>query len=139
MLRSRCSPPISTTSWDSQTTHQILDSRTGLLVIGDDNSTGWQYWNLIALYLYLLHTYVFPLPGWLSVGLVVGFALLTFVPSRYLYPIHKGRLNMLTSIAEFITRNRLPACPRSNPICLEMTGSTAPSRDITMPKTKIPA
>jgi phosphatidylcholine synthase len=56
------------------------------------------YWNLIALYLYLLHRYLFPLPGWLSIGIVVGFALLTFVPSRYLYPSQKGRLNMATNV-----------------------------------------
>lgn len=57
------------------------------------------YWNLVALYLYLLHTYVFPpLPGWLSVGAVVGLALLTFVPSRYLYPAQKGRLNRVTNV-----------------------------------------
>jgi phosphatidylcholine synthase len=56
------------------------------------------YWNLIALYLYLLHSYVFPLPGWLSVGIVAGFALLTFLPTRYLYPSQQGRLNMLTNV-----------------------------------------
>ena len=56
------------------------------------------YWNLIALYLYLLHSYVFPLPGWLSVGIVTGFALLTFLPTRYLYPSQRGRLNMLTNV-----------------------------------------
>jgi phosphatidylcholine synthase len=56
------------------------------------------YWNLIALYLYLLHTYVVPLPRWATVGTVVGFALLTFVPSRYLYPSQKGRLNLVTNV-----------------------------------------
>jgi phosphatidylcholine synthase len=56
------------------------------------------YWNLVALYLYLLHFYVVPLPGWLSVGAVVGLSLLTFVPSRYLYPSQKGRLNRLTNV-----------------------------------------
>jgi phosphatidylcholine synthase len=56
------------------------------------------YWNLVALYLYLLHFYVVPLPGWLSVGIVAGLALLTFVPSRYLYPSQKGRLNRMTIV-----------------------------------------
>src|SRR5262245_21020617 len=56
------------------------------------------YWNLVALYLYLLHVHVVPLPGWLSVGVVVGFALLTFVPARYLYPSQKGRLNLVTNV-----------------------------------------
>ena len=50
-------------------------------------------WNLVAFYLYVLQ----PMPGWLSVGLVVGLALLTFVPTRYLYPSQPGRLNRLTS------------------------------------------
>src|SRR5436189_120881 len=39
-------------------------------------------WNVVAFYLYALR----PLPGWLGVGVVVGLSLLTFVPSRYLYP-----------------------------------------------------
>jgi phosphatidylcholine synthase len=56
------------------------------------------YWNLVALYLYLLHVYVVPLPGWFSVGVVVGLALLTFVPSRYLYPSQRGRLNLVTNV-----------------------------------------
>jgi|SRR6516164_9454904 phosphatidylcholine synthase len=56
------------------------------------------YWNLVALYLYLLHFYVVPLPDWLAIGLVSGLALLTFVPSRYLYPSQKGRLNMVTNV-----------------------------------------
>ena len=52
------------------------------------------YWNIIAFYLYALR----PLPGWLSVTLVVVPALLTFVPSRYLYPSQHGRLNLLTTL-----------------------------------------
>jgi phosphatidylcholine synthase len=55
------------------------------------------YWNLVAFYLYLLHEHVMRLPGWLSIGVLVGLAILTFVPSRYLYPSQKGRLNQLTS------------------------------------------
>jgi phosphatidylcholine synthase len=56
------------------------------------------YWNVVAFYLYLLHEYVTPLPTWLSLSLLVGLALLTFVPSRYLYPSQKGRLNRLTNV-----------------------------------------
>jgi hypothetical protein len=41
--------PTATTCWDSQSSHQILSSRTGLLVLADDNDTGWQYSNLISL------------------------------------------------------------------------------------------
>jgi phosphatidylcholine synthase len=55
------------------------------------------YWNLVAFYMYALHHYVVPLPGWLSVGVLVGLAVLTFVPSRYLYPSQKGRLNQVTN------------------------------------------
>jgi phosphatidylcholine synthase len=51
------------------------------------------YWNLVALYLYVLQ----PLPGWASLALVLALALLTFVPSRYLYPSQGGRLNRLTN------------------------------------------
>ena len=50
------------------------------------------YWNLVAFYLYTLR----PLPGWLSIGGVILLALLTFVPSRYLYPSQRGRLNQIT-------------------------------------------
>jgi phosphatidylcholine synthase len=55
------------------------------------------YWNLVAFYLYLLHFHVAPLPGWLSLSLILWFALLTFVPTRYLYPTQRGRLNRLTN------------------------------------------
>jgi len=51
------------------------------------------YWNLVAFYLYVLRP-----PTWLAVGLLVGFALLTFVPTRYLYPSQRGRLNLWTNL-----------------------------------------
>ncbi len=51
------------------------------------------YWNLVAFYLYLLRP-----PEWLSVVLLLGFALLTFVPARYLYATQPGRLNRLTNL-----------------------------------------
>jgi phosphatidylcholine synthase len=52
------------------------------------------YWNLVAFYLYVLQ----PLAPWFSLGVVGLFALLTFVPSRYLYPTQRGRLNQVTSL-----------------------------------------
>jgi phosphatidylcholine synthase len=52
------------------------------------------YWNVVAFYLYALR----PLPGWVSLALVIVPALLTFVPSRYLYPSQKGRLNLWTNV-----------------------------------------
>jgi phosphatidylcholine synthase len=51
------------------------------------------YWNVIAFYLYLLRP-----PSWLSLALVLFFAVLTFVPSRYLYPSQRGRLNRITNL-----------------------------------------
>lgn len=52
------------------------------------------YWNLGAFYLYLLRP-----PAWVAVGLLLLFSVLTFVPSRYLYPTQPGRLNRLTNLA----------------------------------------
>ena len=52
------------------------------------------YWNLIVFYLYILQ----PLSGWVSVAMLAGFAVLTFVPVRYLYTTQRGRLNRLTNI-----------------------------------------
>jgi phosphatidylcholine synthase len=52
------------------------------------------YWNLIAFYLYTLQ----PLSPWFALAVVGVFALLTFVPSRYLYPTQRGRLNQVTSL-----------------------------------------
>jgi phosphatidylcholine synthase len=51
------------------------------------------YWNLIAFYLYALRP-----PGWLTVVVLTGFAVLTFIPCRYLYPSQPGRLNRWTTL-----------------------------------------
>jgi phosphatidylcholine synthase len=51
------------------------------------------FWNLVAFYLYVLR-----LPGWLAVAMLVGLALLTFVPARYLYPTQRGPLSRLTNV-----------------------------------------
>jgi len=51
------------------------------------------YWNLVAFYLYVLR-----MPGWLALSLLLVLAFLTFVPSRYLYPSQRGRLNRLTNL-----------------------------------------
>jgi phosphatidylcholine synthase len=48
------------------------------------------YWNVVTFYLFAL-----PLTGAWAVGLIVGLAVLTFVPSRYPYPTQPGRLNRL--------------------------------------------
>ncbi len=50
------------------------------------------YWNIIALYLYILQP-----PPAVGVGVLLFFVVLTFVPARYLYPSHRGRLNRWTN------------------------------------------
>jgi phosphatidylcholine synthase len=51
------------------------------------------YWNIVAFYLYVLKP-----PAALSLTLILILSLLTFVPSRYLYPSQRGRLNKLTNL-----------------------------------------
>lgn len=51
------------------------------------------YWNIIAFYLYALQP-----PSWLVVATILFFAVMTFVPFRYLYPTHRGRLNRWTNV-----------------------------------------
>jgi phosphatidylcholine synthase len=50
------------------------------------------YWNVVSFYLYVL-----PLPVGIIVLILVVFALLTFVPSRYLYPTQSGGRNRVTN------------------------------------------
>jgi phosphatidylcholine synthase len=50
------------------------------------------YWNVVAVYLYWLQ-----LPTWLALSLIVLLALLTFVPSLYLYTSYRGRFSRLTN------------------------------------------
>lgn len=50
-------------------------------------------WNIVAFYLYVL-----PPGPWIALGLVVALALLTFVPSRYLYPSQPGKLNVVHNV-----------------------------------------
>lgn len=50
------------------------------------------YWNVVAIYLYWLR-----LPAWLALAVIVLLALLTFVPSLYLYTSHQGRFSRLTN------------------------------------------
>jgi phosphatidylcholine synthase len=55
-------------------------------------------WNLVVFYLYAIHFYVVALPAWLTIALLLTLALLTFVPSRYLYPNKRGRINTITNV-----------------------------------------
>jgi phosphatidylcholine synthase len=53
------------------------------------------FWNLVAFYIWVLQ----PLPSWVTMTLLIVPALLTFVPTRYLYPsVGKGKLNQLTNL-----------------------------------------
>ena len=71
-------------------------------------------WNVVAFYLYALHP-----PGWLSVAILAGLGLLTFVPSRYLYPSSRGgKLNLASNLLAvpwcillLVAMGRLPAGP----------------------------
>jgi phosphatidylcholine synthase len=51
------------------------------------------YWNVLAIYLYWLRP-----PVWLTLTLIITLALLTFVPSLYLYTSRGGRLSHLTNL-----------------------------------------
>src|SRR5262249_25659586 len=50
-------------------------------------------WNVVACYLYVL-----PLTGWARLSVILVLAILTFVPTRHLYPSQPGRLNRVTTI-----------------------------------------
>lgn len=51
------------------------------------------YWNVVALYLYLLRP-----PFVLTLALIVGLSLLTFIPTRYLYPSQRAPYSRLTCL-----------------------------------------
>ncbi|CAN5721649.1 phosphatidylcholine synthase [soil metagenome] len=51
------------------------------------------FWNVVALYVFLLR----PAP-WLTAAVIATLAILTFVPSTYLYPSRGGRLNRITAL-----------------------------------------
>jgi phosphatidylcholine synthase len=50
-------------------------------------------WNVVAFYLYVL-----PLGRWAALATVVVLAILTFVPTRHLYPSQPGSLNRIATI-----------------------------------------
>jgi phosphatidylcholine synthase len=51
------------------------------------------YWNIVALYVYLLR-----MPATGTLALLLSLAALTFIPSRYLYPSRAGRWSLLTNV-----------------------------------------
>ena len=50
-------------------------------------------WNVVAIYVYAL-----PFGPWVSLGLIIILAVMTFVPSKYLYPSLPGRFNRFITI-----------------------------------------
>jgi phosphatidylcholine synthase len=50
------------------------------------------YWNIVAFYLYVLQ-----IPGWVAAVIVLSLALLTFVPSYYMYPSRGAVLSRTTN------------------------------------------
>lgn len=50
------------------------------------------YWNIVALYLYVLET-----PLWVNAFLIVILSILVFVPIRYVYPSRSPRFRRLTN------------------------------------------
>jgi len=75
------------------------------------------YWNLVAFYLYCLE-----LGALASTVIVAVFAVMVFVPIKYIYPNRTGPLRALTltlAIAwAMVTLAMLPALPRHNPALL---------------------
>jgi phosphatidylcholine synthase len=76
----------------------ILASAYGFCQVSAKTSDGYflgfpSYWNVVAFYLYILQP-----PTWFSLTVIVVLALLTFVPSRYLYPTQRGKLNRFTNL-----------------------------------------
>jgi phosphatidylcholine synthase len=51
------------------------------------------YWNVVAIYLYWLRP-----PVWITLALIIGLSLLTFVPSLYLYTSRGGAFSRLTNL-----------------------------------------
>lgn len=51
------------------------------------------YWNVVAFYLYMLRP-----PSWAALALIVILSVLTFVPSRYLYPSQRAPFSRLTTV-----------------------------------------
>jgi phosphatidylcholine synthase len=73
-------------------------------------------WNVVAFYLYVLQP-----PAAVSITILAGFALLTFVPLRYLYPTQHGRWNRLT--------NQLGAVWAIHLLAVLWSSSSAPAND----------
>jgi phosphatidylcholine synthase len=86
------------TAWQACLLAPLLASAYGFCQVNAKTDDGYflgfpSYWNIIAFYLYVLQP-----PPWLALTLILFFALMTFVPARYLYPTRHGRLNRLSNL-----------------------------------------
>jgi phosphatidylcholine synthase len=84
--------------WDWLLLLPLLASAYGFCQIDAKTDDGFflgfpSLWNVVGFYLYVLR-----LPSWLTVSAVTLLSLLTFVPSRYLYPSQSGRLNTISNV-----------------------------------------
>jgi phosphatidylcholine synthase len=85
--------------WTGMLLIPLLASAYGFCQVSIKTEDGYflgfpSYWNFVAFYLYVLQ----PIPTAGSIGLLITFAVLTFVPTRYLYPSQRGRLNRITNL-----------------------------------------
>ncbi|MCU0960821.1 MAG: hypothetical protein MUF48_12015 [Pirellulaceae bacterium] len=55
-------------------------------------------WNVVAFYVYVIHFHVVALPAGVVIAALVVFGVLTVIPSRYVYSVHRGRLNLLSNV-----------------------------------------
>ncbi len=84
--------------WEGWLVFPLLASAYGFCQVSIKTDDGYflgfpSHWNVVAFYLYILQ-----LPGWASLAMLVALALLTFVPSKYLYPSQPGLLNRWSTI-----------------------------------------
>jgi phosphatidylcholine synthase len=74
----------------------LLSSAYGFSQVNAKTDDGYflgfpSYWNVVAFYLYLLRP-----PSALSIVIIAALSLLTFVPTRYLYPSQRAPFSRLT-------------------------------------------
>jgi phosphatidylcholine synthase len=86
------------TGWEGWLILPLLASAYGFCQVSIKTEDGYflgfpSLWNVVAFYVYALH-----FDGWVALGLMILLGLLTFVPSRYLYPSQPGRLNRWSTI-----------------------------------------
>jgi phosphatidylcholine synthase len=55
------------------------------------------YWNIVAFYLYMLHP-----AAWISIALLVTLAVLTFVPTPYIYATQGGRFSTVVNVGAVV-------------------------------------